>query len=102
MGRGDRGRVGASLWLLGFSDPAREGASNFLLSPEAQARKQDPCIGNLGLDFGRLSDADRRVFLRIAPDPATLSPEALGPTLPEPHASWVEAIEEEWERRYGS
>ena len=34
--------------------------------------------------------------------PATLLPEALGPTLPEPHASWVEAIEEEWERRYGS
>ena len=74
---------------------------NFLLSPKAQAR-QDPVYWSTVLDFGRLSEADRRVFLRIAPDPATLSPEALGPTLPEPHASWVEAIEEEWERRYGS
>ena len=48
---------------------------NFLLSPEAQARKQDPVYwSNLAvLDFGRLSDADRRVFLRIAPDPATLA-----------------------------
>ncbi|MEY4693780.1 MAG: hypothetical protein RLZZ95_229, partial [Pseudomonadota bacterium] len=24
------------------------------------------------------------------------------PTLPEPHASWVEALEKEWVRRYGA
>ena len=102
------GTIGNAHFLaIPFNSSAREGAMvvvNFLLSPEAQARKQDPVYwGNLTvLDFGRLSEADRRVFLRIAPDPATLSPEALGPTLPEPHASWVEAIEEEWERRYGS
>ena len=76
----------------------------FCFHPRRRHASRILCIGgNLAvLDFGRLSDADRRVFLRIAPDPAMLSPEALGPTLPEPHASWVEAIEEEWERRYGS
>ena len=75
----------------------------FCFHPRRRHASRILCIGAISvLDFGRLSDADRRVFLRIAPDPATLSPEALGPTLPEPHASWVEAIEEEWERRYGS
>jgi putative thiamine transport system substrate-binding protein len=32
---------------------------------------------------------------------ATLPPEELGPTLPEPHPSWAERIEHEWARRYG-
>jgi len=33
--------------------------------------------------------------------PATLSPAELGPTLLEPHASWMTQISDQWARRYG-
>jgi putative thiamine transport system substrate-binding protein len=75
---------------------------NFLLSPEAQARKQDPAVWGDAtvLALGKLAPQDRARFEALSLGVATLSPEALGPPLPEPHPSWMEAIEREWLRRY--
>jgi putative thiamine transport system substrate-binding protein len=77
-------------------------AANFLLSPEAQARKADPEIWGdptvLALD--RLEPEDRARFEDIPKSPALLTPGELGPVLPEPHPSWMIRIEEEWRSRY--
>lgn len=78
-------------------------AANFLLSPEAQARKQDPGVWGdpTVLAVDRLEDADRARFEALDLGVATLKPEELGPALPEPHPSWMSMVEEEWARRYG-
>jgi putative thiamine transport system substrate-binding protein len=89
-----------------FNADASAGAmvlANFLMSPEAQARKQDPKIWGdpTVLAVDKLPEKDRALFTAIDLGPATLRPEQLGPTLPEPHPSWVGMIEHEWARRYG-
>ncbi len=83
---------------------AAQVVADFLLSPEAQARKQDPAHwGDFTvLDLDRLADDDRALFAAIELHPATLPPERLGRTLPEPHAGWMALIEEGWRQRYGS
>jgi putative thiamine transport system substrate-binding protein len=87
-----------------YNAPARAGAlvvANFLLSPAAQARKAD--IAHWGdptvLDLAKLPAAERALF-NAAPLPGQVKQTA--PALPEPHASWVEPIEKEWTRRYGT
>lgn len=90
-----------------FNASAREGAmvvADFLMSPEAQAAKQDPRVwGDFTiLDVSALSAADRQMFDDLPRGIATLSPEALGPVLPEPHPSWIAWLEAEWERRYAA
>ena len=76
--------------------------ANFLLSPEAQLRKQDPAIWGdptvLGMD--KLDPADRQKFDRLPLGIATLSPAALGRTLLEPHPTWMTRIEAAWRARY--
>jgi len=89
-----------------YNAAAKAGAlvtANFLLSPEAQARKQDPQIWGdpTMLAMDRLDDADRARFAALDLGIATLRPDELGPTLPEPHPSWMSMVEEEWARRYG-
>jgi putative thiamine transport system substrate-binding protein len=86
-----------------FNANAKAGAlvaANFLLSPEAQARKEDPAIWGdptvLALD--RLTADQRAAFDRLPQGVAT--PRDLGRTLPEPHPSWVAALEHEWTARY--
>lgn len=71
--------------------------ANFLLSPQAQIRKADPAVwGDPSvLDPGTLP-ADEAKRLR------SHTPEALPAVLPEPHAAWVNALEQEWLRRYGT
>jgi ABC-type uncharacterized transport system, periplasmic component len=74
--------------------------ANFLLSPQAQARKADIKIWGDGsvLDVSKLPKALQPQFV----------PSALGsltekvPVLAEPHASWMSALEAEWLKRYGS
>ncbi|MFS4439288.1 ABC transporter substrate-binding protein [Paracoccaceae bacterium GXU_MW_L88] len=88
-----------------YNSPDKEAAmvvANFLLSPEAQARKQEGDLwgGNTVLDVAALPD-DQRALFDVERGPATLSPEDLGASLPEPHVSWSERISEEWQRRYG-
>jgi putative thiamine transport system substrate-binding protein len=77
-------------------------AANFLLSPEAQARKADPEIWGdpTVLAVDRLEPEDRARFEDIPKSPALLAPGELGPVLPEPHPSWMIRIEEEWRSRY--
>ncbi len=76
--------------------------ANFLMSPEAQAHKQDPRIwGDFTvLDTTSLPDPARAEFAALPRGVATLSPAELGPGLPEPHPSWSAWLEAEWERRY--
>lgn len=88
-----------------FNSGAREGAlvfADFLLSPEAQARKSDPGIWGdpTVLSLAKLNPADRQRFDQVPRGAATLSPQELGTTILEPHASWVDAIEKEWLKRY--
>ena len=78
--------------------------ANFLMSPEAQAEKQDPAVwGDFTvLDVASLEPADRERFDRLPRGIATLPPEALTPVRPEPHPSWMTEIEAEWLRRFSS
>jgi putative thiamine transport system substrate-binding protein len=78
--------------------------ANFLMSPEAQAKKQDPEGWGDGtvLDVGSLDEDDRARFEALPRGIATLSPEELTPVLPEPHPSWMTLIEAEWLRRFSS
>jgi putative thiamine transport system substrate-binding protein len=82
---------------------ARAGAqvfANFLLSAQAQARKADTSVWGDGtvLDLAKIP-APLQAAMRARP-PGALS--EVVPTLAEPHASWVEALEAEWLKRYGS
>nr|WP_298373203.1 ABC transporter substrate-binding protein [uncultured Halomonas sp.] len=78
--------------------------ANFLLSPEAQAHKQDIEVWGdatvLALDT--LSEKQRQAFAALPDNPATLPIEALQRTLAEPHPSWMERLEQEWLTRYGT
>jgi putative thiamine transport system substrate-binding protein len=78
--------------------------ANFLLSPEAQARKQNPEIWGdpTVLDVDALPAEDRALFDDLPRGVATLPPAAMGPARAEPHPSWVDWLEREWQRRYGS
>ncbi|MXN66457.1 ABC transporter substrate-binding protein [Stappia sp. GBMRC 2046] len=104
----DGGTIGNAHFLaIPYNANAKAGAlvaANFLLSPEAQAKKQDP--HNWGdptvLDVNKLSDDERAIFDEIDLGVATLPPEDLGPVIPEPHASWMTRIEEEWIARYAA
>jgi putative thiamine transport system substrate-binding protein len=98
------GSIGNTHFLaIPFNARAKEGAQvliNFLLSPQAQARKADirfwgdPTV----LAVNRLAAPDKALFTqRTVPGAVRQS----APALPEPHASWVEAIEREWLKRYG-
>ena len=74
--------------------------ANFLLSPEAQARKADIAVWGdpTVLALERLSPVDLARFA-AKPLPGQVSRSA--PALPEPHGSWVESLEREWLKRYG-
>jgi putative thiamine transport system substrate-binding protein len=90
-----------------YNANAKAGAlvlANFLLSPEAQVRKQDPKIWGdpTVLALGKLPEADRAAFAALDLGIATLPPEKLGPALPEPHPDWMTRIEAEWIKRYGA
>ncbi|MFQ5468483.1 MAG: ABC transporter substrate-binding protein [Kiloniellaceae bacterium] len=90
-----------------FNARGKEGAmvlANFLMSPEAQAQKQNIEVwgDQTVLDVAALAPGARARFEALPKHPALLPPEALGPTLLEPHPSWMTRIEAEWQRRFGS
>ncbi len=101
------GTIGnASFVAIPFNSSATAGAmvvANFLMSPEAQARMQDPAVWGVGtvLSLGRLSAEERALFEAIEEGIATPPQEELGATLPEPHPSWMVRLEEDWTARYG-
>lgn len=104
----DDGTIGNSHFVaIPFNANAKAGAmvlANFLLSPEAQARKQDPNVWGdpTVLDVANLKAEDKARFEKLELGVATLKPEEFGPALPEPHASWMERIEADWTKRYGA
>jgi putative thiamine transport system substrate-binding protein len=101
------GTIGnANFVAIPYNAAAKAGAmvlANFLLSPEAQAHAQDPAVlGNFTvLDLEALAPEDRARFDAIDLGVATLSPEALGVALPEPHPSWRDRLALDWAERYG-
>lgn len=100
------GTIGNTHFLaVVFNSSHKEGAmvfANFLMSPEAQARKADPVVWGdpTVLAMDKLKSEQRRLFDDIKQGIATLSPAALGRVRLEPHASWVEALEKAWLARY--
>jgi putative thiamine transport system substrate-binding protein len=74
--------------------------ANFLLSPLAQAKKADIREWGDGtvLDMEKLPEQARKLF-QSRPIQGLVKPV---PTLPELHTSWVKAIEDEWQKRYGA
>ncbi len=103
----DGGTIGNTHFVaIPYNAQAKEGAmvlANFLMSPEAQARKQDTAVwgDQTVLDVAGLGATDKKLFDDLPAHPALLPPEALGPTLLEPHPSWMTRIESEWQRRFG-
>lgn len=75
--------------------------AEFLLSPEAQARKADlklwgdPTV----LDLAKLPEAERAAFPKASAPGAVTRP---APVIPEPHGSFVPLIEASWLERYGA
>ena len=103
----DKGTLGnASFVAIPYNANAQAGAmvvANFLLSPEAQARAQDPSVLGYGtvLSMAKLDSDDRALFDGLDLGVATLTPAELGTVLPEPHPSWMTRIAEDWAARYG-
>lgn len=101
----EKGTIGNTHFVaIPYNARAKAGAqvvANFLLSPAAQARKAD--IAHWGdptvLDLARLPAPERALF-GTGQLPGLVT--APAPTLPEPHASWVEPLEKAWAQRYGA
>lgn len=90
-----------------YNSPHKAGAmalANFLLSPEAQAQKQslDMWGDRTVLDVNRLDEEDKARFEQGDTHPAELPADALSQTLPEPHPSWMTALQDAWRERYGT
>ncbi len=101
-----KGTIGNTHFVaIPYNARSKEGAqvvANFLMGPEAQARKQSIEVwgDDTVLDLKKLESEQRQLFADLPRGPASLSPEALGPTLREPHPSWMTMIEAEWQKRY--
>ncbi|WP_372423300.1 ABC transporter substrate-binding protein [Salinarimonas chemoclinalis] len=99
------GTIGnTSFVAIPYNAAHKEGAmvvANFLMSPQAQARAQDPA--DLGaftvLDLSRLSPEERAAFDVSDAHPAMPAPEEFVRVLPEPHPSWMTRLVDDWERR---
>jgi putative thiamine transport system substrate-binding protein len=94
-----------SFVAIPYNAAHKEGAmvvANFLLDPATQAHAQD--ISILGsysvLDPAKLGDAEKAAFAALPTSAALPSNESLGPTLIEPHPSWMTMLAEEWAKRY--
>ncbi|ADZ91139.1 ABC transporter substrate-binding protein [Marinomonas mediterranea] len=104
----ENGTIGNTHFLaIPYNSQSSAGAqvvANYLLSPEAQAHKQHPTVwGDLSvLAYDKLSSDDQSRFDNLPKGIATLSISELGQTLPEPHASWMGALEKEWQKRYAN
>ena len=103
-----RGTLGNTHFVaIPYNANAKEGAlltANFLISPEAQLRKQNPTYWGdpTVLAISKLPEADRAAFAALDLGAATLAPDKLGPVIAEPHTTWMNRIEVEWSRRYAS
>lgn len=100
------GTIGnVSFVAIPYNAAHAEGAevvANFLLDPATQAHMQNiEVLGSFSvLDPARLDDGAKAAFAALPSAPALPALEELGPTLLEPHASWMTRLTEEWARRY--
>lgn len=103
----DKGTIGNTHFVaIPFNANAKAGAmvlADFLMSPEAQLRKQDPTVWGdpTVLDVTKAPAAERAAFDKLDLGIATLKPSELGIVLPEPHPSWMVELEKTWLARYG-
>jgi putative thiamine transport system substrate-binding protein len=99
-----RGTIGNTHFVaIPINSQAREAAqvvANFLLSPEAQARKADLKVWGdpTVLAMNKLSPEQAALFGQSKVDGGVVLG---GPAIPEPHSSWVPMIEAGWLERYG-
>jgi len=104
----DYGTIGnAHFVAIPFNASAKAAAmvtANFLLSPEAQARKADESVWGdpTVLAYEKLDAAGKKAFDTLKRGPASLGPAELGATLAEPDPSWTDMLEAEWLKRYGA
>lgn len=102
----DGGTIGnMSFVAIPYNAAHREGAmvvANFLLEPSTQARQQDiTVLGSFSvLDPAKLDAEGVAAFAALQASPALPALVDLGPTLLEPHGSWMTRLTEEWARRY--
>ena len=94
-----------SFVAIPYNAANREGAevvANFLLEPATQAHMQNiEVLGSFSvLDPAKLDAEARAAFAALPTAPALPTLDALGPTLIEPHASWMTAVTEAWATRY--
>jgi len=94
-----------SFVAIPYNAAHREGAmvvANFLLEPSTQARQQDVTVlGSFSvLDPAKLDAEGVAAFAALPSSPALPALADLGPTLLEPHGSWMTRLTEEWARRY--
>ena len=77
--------------------------ANFLLSPAAQAHKQKPAIwgDKTVLIQTSLTAEQQALFKAVKPHPSALPLNSIKRTLSEPHPSWVNAIMQGWQARFG-
>jgi len=89
-----------------FNARAKQAAmvtANFLLSPEAQARKADPNVWGdpTVLDLDALPEPARAAFAELPRAEAIPPAEDLARSLAEPHPAWMTRLERAWLERYG-
>ena len=79
-----------------------EVVANFLLDPATQAHMQDiTVLGSFAvLDPAKLDDTAKAAFAALPTAPALPALTDLGPTLLEPHASWMTKLTAAWAKRY--
>lgn len=73
------------------------------MSPEAQAKKQTPDIwgDKTVLVLSTLNPEQQALFKDNKPHPSALPFDSIKRTVSEPHPSWVDAIMQGWQARYG-
>ena len=78
--------------------------ANFLMSVEAQAKKQQPSEwgDRTVLDLNLLTTDQQLMFKPPNQHPSALPASAKSPSLSEPHPHWNAVLAEAWERRYGA
>ncbi|CAD5272577.1 putative thiamine transport system substrate-binding protein [Alteromonas sp. 38] len=76
---------------------------NFLLSPQAQAKKQQLAVwgDDSVLDFSMLAANDKAMFKPVSHHVSAINKEEAVPLFAEPHSSWTDAIRQAWFDRYG-
>ncbi len=78
--------------------------ANFLMSIEAQAKKQQPSEwgDRTVLDLSLLASDQQQMFMPPNQHPSALPVSAKSPSLSEPHPQWNAELTEAWEQRYGA